>query len=644
VLTDATQELALLLRQQSRPLKQAALEALLALLRGNAARMDGALLARVVAEAAPLVSDADLHLAHLALQACAPQGKVCCSAYAGGEQASLLRKPLQPCIRSAKEVFEPNVLEHQLQNGPALASLLDLLRALVAVDAAGLRFNDLLAMLHGTAKGGGGAAPAPRQAIGNLAQCVAAVCAAAKESERAATVAGLLRDARGADEARCHLSLLALAELATLADLSAVANLKELLLGTFDDAACSEEARTAAAYALGRLAVGSRDVYLPVVLDALESTRHQYLLLSSLKEVIVCHARARPPLDFSAALDQVLPHLFGHCQSPEEGVRNMVAACLGALATMHPDRVVPALLEALANAGGEELSDALARWTVATALKHCMAGDAPIAALSPHMRTFLALLNDPDLDVRRGALLLANAAIHHQPALVEDLLAEVITPVLLETVGGALVAACRVRFADVITPVLLQTVELKMERVVDLGPFKHRVDDAEPLRKAALACIDTILDVMPERLDEVALMPHLAKGLADSKPDVQTLCHQILAKLCDLRPGAVLNSMDTLITPLEKAVNKPAKENQVGTEVERANDLVRSALRCVAAMSRLEEIEASHKLQGPGPTLIEVKYMQISRSFVEFRERLLKKEKLAALYESVTSERIAVEA
>eukprot|EP00611_Tribonema_gayanum_P000986 TRINITY_DN1074_c0_g1_i3.p1 TRINITY_DN1074_c0_g1~~TRINITY_DN1074_c0_g1_i3.p1 ORF type:complete len:839 (+),score=442.73 TRINITY_DN1074_c0_g1_i3:116-2632(+) len=171
VLTDATQELALLLRQQSRPLKQAALEALLALLRGNAARMDGALLARVVAEAAPLVSDADLHLAHLALQVVS---------------AVLAASPTE-APAAIKDSAMPSALAlaaSPLLQGPALASLLDLLRALVAVDAAGLRFNDLLAMLHGTAKGGGGAAPAPRQAIGNLAQCVAAVCAAAKESER----------------------------------------------------------------------------------------------------------------------------------------------------------------------------------------------------------------------------------------------------------------------------------------------------------------------------------------------------------------------------------------------------------------------------------------------------------------------------
>lgn len=42
---------------------------------------------------------------------------------------------------------------------------------------------------------------------------------------------------------------------------------------------------------------------------------------------------------------QVLPHLFQHCTSDEEGVRNMVAECLGALTTMHPQRLVPELLK-----------------------------------------------------------------------------------------------------------------------------------------------------------------------------------------------------------------------------------------------------------------------------------------------------------
>lgn len=45
--------------------------------------------------------------------------------------------------------------------------------------------------------------------------------------------------------------------------------------------------------------------YLPGILDAFEeSVKHQYLLLSSLKEVIVCHATT-PGLDFGPFVDQV---------------------------------------------------------------------------------------------------------------------------------------------------------------------------------------------------------------------------------------------------------------------------------------------------------------------------------------------------
>lgn len=53
-------------------------------------------------------------------------------------------------------------------------------------------------------------------------------------------------------------------------------------------------------------------------------------------------------------------------------------------------------------------------WTLATSLKYCMAGNTPVEALSPHMETFLKMMHNEDLDVKKAALLMVNAAVHHQ--------------------------------------------------------------------------------------------------------------------------------------------------------------------------------------------------------------------------------------
>lgn len=44
--------------------------------------------------------------------------------------------------------------------------------------------------------------------------------------------------------------------------------------------------------------------------------------------------------------------------------------------------------------------------------------------------------------------------------------------------------------------------------------------------------------------------------MGDSKPDVQMLCHQIVAKVSEYDSGGVLASIDALIEPLEKTCNK----------------------------------------------------------------------------------------
>ena len=125
-----------------------------------------------------------------------------------------------------------------------------------------------------------------------------------------------------------------------------------------------------------------------------------------------------------------------------------------------------------------------------------------------------------------------------------------------------------------------------MERKVDLGPFTHTVDDALPLRKASLSIFATCLENLPASLDIAAFMPVLAKALGDVE-DVQLQAHQIVISMCHRQPTFVVAAVEGFVDPLEKTMHK--KQGQkTGTELERLHEWIKSALRAMVTLSKLE--------------------------------------------------------
>ena len=82
------------------------------------------------------------------------------------------------------------------------------------------------------------------------------------------------------------------------------------------------------------------------------------------------------------------------------------------------------------------------------------------AELVASFPSFLACLDSEDFPVKTAALLMVNAAVHYVPHVI---------------LGS---------MKDVVMPALTEFLELKAVRTIDLGPFKHKIDDALPLRKA----------------------------------------------------------------------------------------------------------------------------------------------------------------
>ncbi len=85
---------------------------------------------------------------------------------------------------------------------------------------------------------------------------------------------------------------------------------------------------------------------------------------------------------------------------------------------------------------------------------------------------------------------------------------------MLSSVAHNKAALVAEQLPRVMPRVYAQTViDQSLIRVVDLGPFKHKIDDGLELRKAAFEAMDVLLDNCVDRLDFQAFILHLESGL-----------------------------------------------------------------------------------------------------------------------------------
>ncbi|KAG6452371.1 hypothetical protein O3G_MSEX007598 [Manduca sexta] len=561
ILSDAVPILGSFLRKNQRALKLSTLVLLDTLIENYSNSISIELLSKVVTEVPALVSEQDLHCAQTAL--------------------SVVRRACERCpaalTADARHALTPNVLalaKSPLLQGGALKAMLGVLRALVGAGVAGCSRHELLALLVAPVHAvhdHNATAHHIKQAFHSLAKCVAAVVVAegSETDEAGEAVRGFLRDAAHPPSDAHHMfALLALAEIGRHLDLSSIPNLKEVLLNSFTPS--SEEVKSAASYALGSVAVGNLPEFLPFILGEIEAQpKRQYLLLHSLREIIACESCTPEGVEaLRPFIPEIWVQLSKHCQCAEEGSRNVVAECLGKLCLLEPQELLPHLKEFLKS------PEPLTRTTAVTAVKFTIS-DQP-QAIDPLLRgcmaELLVPLRDPALGVRRVALVAFNSAAHNKPSLVRDLLPHVLPTIYAET-----------------------KVKKELIREVEMGPFKHSVDDGLDLRKAAFECMYTLLGTCLDRLDVFEFLRHVEDGLRDHY-DIKMLTYLMCARLAQLCPAVVLQRLESLVEPLRATCTMKVKANSVKQEYEKQDELKRSALRAAAALLQIPEADKNPHL------------------------------------------------
>ena len=363
IMNEALSQLALLLRQQSRGLKQTSLECLDTMVGCLGAdgdvEMDDGLFDSVLKDLGDIISDTDLHICHLSLSA---------------SNSILKARP------STGTLVESHVLpaalalsKSALLQDPALSSLLALLDQMITSKA--ITFDKLQDMLVEQMDTNG--SKSGKQVISNLAECIATIAAATTSTQQTKFIKSTIGAIDKSGDSNPHttqLNLLVSGNFGRKVDLSSMSGVADSIQTIYDQSfdSSTEDIKHAAALALGRATVGAIDAFLPGILTTLEesSGKKQYLLLSSLREFIHCY-REMEGGNLSSSIPLILPHLEKNCGSDEEGVRSMVAECLGSLACLEPTTMLP-VLERLATK--DTSKNVVVRWTVGSAVKFAIGG------------------------------------------------------------------------------------------------------------------------------------------------------------------------------------------------------------------------------------------------------------------------------
>nr|XP_060622249.1 cullin-associated NEDD8-dissociated protein 1-like [Anolis sagrei ordinatus] len=550
ILAEGFPILASFLRKNQRALKLSTLTALDILIKNYSDSLKPAMIECVLMELPDLISENDMHVSQVAITFLTTLARV---------YPSSLSK-ISGTVLS--ELFQ--LVYSPLMQGGALNAIVDFFQALVVTKTVNLSYGELMKQLMSpiySSSPSGASANLHKQAYHSVAKCVAALSSVCPK-ETPTVVNQFVQDVKNprSSAAVKMLAFLSLAEIGRTTNLSAQKDLKAVILDAF--ASPSEEVKSAASYALGNISVGSLKEYLPFMLKEIGvQPKRQYLLLHSLKEVI----SSSPAESLKPYVEDIWALLFKHCECTEEGTRNVVAECLGKLTVVNPSQLLPRLKKQLSS------GSPYARSTVVTAIKFTIS-DQP-QPIDPLLKgcigDFLKTLQDPDLNVRRVALAMFNSAAHNKPSLIRDQLSTVLPHLYNET-----------------------KIRRELIREVEMGPFKHTVDDGLDVRKAAFECMYTLLESCLDRLDIYEYLNHVEDGLKDHY-DIRMLTFIMLARLSTLCPNAVLQRLEQLVEPLRATCSTKVKAGSVKQEFEKQDELKRSAMRAVAALLTIPDVDKS---------------------------------------------------
>lgn len=335
----------------------------------------------------------------------------------------------------------------------------------------------------------------------------------------------------------------------------------------------SDKVRIAAAVALGNVISGNLNQYLDQLLAHLSGSKGKngYLYLLALRDVVLSLQKVGSPdaTSVNAIWDTLFSLSFKDDMS-EEGEKALVAECIGRLSILDPERFLPALKEKL---GSGEVS---VRRSVVSGVKYTfgLSLEEYDRLLRPIIVDFLALMEDPNMGIRQVALGALTSAIHNKPHLLLPHLSRLLPLLYKETV-----------------------INESLIRTVQMGPFKHKVDDGLDLRKAAYESMFTLATALPREwqfnlFKDEEFISRVLSGL-DDEHDIRILSCVTIARIVTVDVTVLGNkhssgktNMEELIDKFSQILQTQLKDNALKQEVENQGELERNVVRACSQIDK----------------------------------------------------------
>ncbi|KAI9294047.1 TIP120-domain-containing protein [Neoconidiobolus thromboides FSU 785] len=409
--------------------------------------------------------------------------------------------------------------------------------------------------------------PIQKQILINLSRCISSVmigytkCIQDGYTQFITPFITIIKDNSSLPVSR-HISFLILGHLSFNFNLSNHIDLFNECLEAFRDS--NSELRTAAAYALGCYTASNFEEVIEKLIEKIHTLKEErYFLLLSLKEAITYYITKDSLFDqqqiesYSEKLWQVLIE-DSFSQDHEESSQNLIAECIGKLSSMKPDKFLP-ILEQKIKSNNESIRNII---IISIRYMNFNEDKEFIEKFQRYILSFLSLLKDDSLQVRKQSILSLTSVAHQIPFIVNKHLKQILPLIFQET-----------------------TIKPELIRFVDMGLQKIKVDDGLENRKASYECLYTLLDTSLQYLNiEELITGPILSGLKDQH-EIKLICHLFLLRFTKMTPNYLIQYLETISQAFLSDLNIKVKDNGYKQEKNQREELVRSIIKVFVTLS-----------------------------------------------------------